>query len=150
DYYTDASLAVDLRPIEEFAAEPATRARRAHGEVSVRSMATMFKKVRFDTHETVGSGPIHLPEQQLHTTAYWVALDPDVAARLPESFRRPEAMESGLLGLGNVLVTVAPLYLMCEPRDIRLSCQARSPHTGAPTIFLYEAYPAGVGFSEKL
>jgi DEAD/DEAH box helicase domain-containing protein len=40
----------------------------------VSSIATLYKKLRLETHENIGWGKIHLPEIELHTTSYWVAL----------------------------------------------------------------------------
>ena len=33
-----------------------------------------FKKIKFYTNENVGSGELDLPEQQMHTTAYWLTV----------------------------------------------------------------------------
>ena len=54
------------------------------------------------------------------------------------------------MGLANLLVNLAPLFLMCDPRDLRSETEIRSPFTGGPTVFLYERNPGGVGLSEKL
>ena len=40
-------------------------------------MATIFKKIKFETHENIGSGPISLPEEELHTSAAWISLNRD-------------------------------------------------------------------------
>ena len=144
DYYTDANLAVELRVLDE-AVRGDSPAAAAHGEVRVTYLPTVFKKIKFDTHENVGSGPIHLPQEEMHTTAYWLSLDEPITAGLGR-----ERTQSALVGLGNLLVHVAPLFLMCDPGDIRVVCQIRSPHTGLPTAFLYESYPGGVGLSERL
>lgn len=145
DYYTDANLAVDIQVLDEFADAAVDGATKSHGEVLVSAKATMFKKIKFHTHENVGYGDIHLPEQQMHTTAYWMSILPEIA----DSFRKDE-LQSGLLGLSNLLVNVAPIYLMCDPRDIKVVAQIRAPFTNAPTLYLYDNYPGGVGFSEKL
>ncbi len=50
-----------------------------YGDVSVRAMATIFKKIKFETHENIGSGPIHLPEEELHTNAAWISLNKPLA-----------------------------------------------------------------------
>ncbi len=57
---------------------------------------------------------------------------------------------SALSGLGNVLRSLATLYLMCEPGDVGLVIEQKSSYTGAPTITLYDNLPAGLGFSDKL
>lgn len=145
DYYTDAELAVDLKVLDVFAEATDELPQCQHGEVSVTAQPTIFKKIKFDTHENVGWGKIQLPEEEIHTTAYWLVLPPKVHQNLP----RPE-LQSGLLGLANLLVQLAPLYLMCDPRDLRSVHQVRSPFTGEPTVYIYERNPGGVGLSEKL
>lgn len=145
DYYTDAHLAADIKVLDEFMEAPVAGGQKSYGEVLLTAKATMFKKIKFNTHENVGYGDIHLPEHQMHTTAYWVSMDTNVAARFSK-----DELQSGLLGLSNLLVNVAPIYLMCDPRDIRVVAQIRAPFTNAPTLYLYDRYPGGVGLSEKL
>jgi DEAD/DEAH box helicase domain-containing protein len=145
DYYTDAELAVELKVLDAFAERQEGPARVAHGEVSVSYLATVFKKIKLHTHENVGWGKIYLPQEDLHTSGYWLALEPPALDGLAG-----DAAESGLWGLGNLLKAVAPLYLMCDPRDVYVATQVRSPFTAAPTIFLYDAIPGGVGFAERL
>jgi DEAD/DEAH box helicase domain-containing protein len=146
DYYTDAELAVHLQITDVFAEEPGARELTfAHGEVSVTYQPTIFKKIKFDTHENVGWGKIHLPEEELQTTAFWVAIPEARTIGLPK-----EEIEGGLVGLASLLGAVAPLYLMCDPRDVGVVPQVKSPFTGLPTVFVYERVPAGVGFAERL
>ena len=42
--------------------------------MKVTTLVTMFKKFRFDTHETLGFGHVRLPEMDMHTTAMWWTL----------------------------------------------------------------------------
>ena len=69
---------------------------RSHGEVHVVSRVVGFKKIKFYTNENVGSGELDLPEQQMHTSSYWLTIpsaDHAVAAvcrrRSPRRRRRP-------------------------------------------------------------
>ncbi|HYM82666.1 MAG TPA: DEAD/DEAH box helicase [Candidatus Dormibacteraeota bacterium] len=144
DYYTYANRAVTLKPLDVFAEAPATGGRRLHGEVMVASLVTLYKKLKFGTDENVGWGPIHLPELELQTTAYWLTAE---AAAL--GWRREE-LDVALLGAGRAIQAVASVLLMVDPRDLGLVSQVRSPHQEAPTIYLYEAMPGGVGLSERL
>ena len=145
DYYTDANLAVSIKVLETFDSRPAAELAVHHGEVQIRALATIFKKIRFHSHENIGSGPISLPEQQLHTTAFWLEIPPPVAQQFP----RP-AMQGGLQGVANVVSQVACLFLMCDARDLGAHPEIRAPHTGAPTVYVYERYPGGVGMSARL
>ncbi len=145
DYYTQAELAVTLKPLEVFDSAPRTAGSRQHGEVMISSIATIFKKLKLDSHENVGWGHIHLPEMELHTTAWWVALDPSVAA----GWRRDE-LDAALVGAGRALQTVASVLLMADPHDLGMVAQVQSPHAEQPVIYLWEAVPGGVGLSARL
>jgi DEAD/DEAH box helicase domain-containing protein len=145
DYYTDAELNVTLKVLGIGSDLPET-APRNHGDVMVSAQPTIYKKIKLGTHENVGWGKIHLPEQELHTTAYWLCVPQIVADNLPGK----EALQSGLVGVANVLSQIAPLYLMCDPRDIGVVPQVKNPFTGLSTVFLYDTYPGGIGFSKKL
>lgn len=144
DYYTDAHLAVDLKVMDVFR-EDGNRVSRTSGEVTVRALVTMFKKIKFNTHENIGSGPVHLPEMEMQTTSYWVGFPEN----LPETMAQSE-LQNGLLGLSNIMANSAPIYLMCDPGDIRVVHQVKAPFTQRPTLYIYDNFPGGVGFSDKL
>ncbi len=142
DYYTDANLAVSIRVLRE---DEASRGRgKSLGEVVVTAVATMYKKIKFYTHENIGSGRIHLPEQQMQTAAYWFVAPPESVEGLS-----PQEVQSALLGISNAVASVAPLHLMCAPRDIGVVSEVRSPYTRLPTVYLYDSYPGGIGLAEK-
>ncbi len=144
DHYTYANRAVTLKPLDVFAEAPAMGGSRAHGEVMVASLVTLYKKLKFGTDENVGWGPIDLPEIELQTTAYWLT-----AREAAVGWRRDE-LDVALIGAGRAIQAVAAVLLMVDPRDLGLVAQVRSPHHEAPTIYLYEAMPGGVGLSERL
>jgi DEAD/DEAH box helicase domain-containing protein len=145
DYYTDALMSTTVNVLETFAGPDGGPLSRSHGEVKLVSLATMFKKIRFHTHENVGSGPIHLPEQTLHTTAYWASLELDTWNCLGR-----EVLEAGLQGMAHALRHVASLRLMCDPRDLGAVAEVRSPATGRPTVTVYEVYAGGVGYARRI
>jgi len=140
DYYTDADLNVSLSLLDiDQQAENA-----AHGEVKVTSLVKIFKKMKFDTGESLGYGPVRLPETDMHTTAMWLTLPERVTGDFSN-----DALQNGMLGIANLLRIVAPLYLMCSPRDLAISYQVKSPFTDLPTLILYDNCPGGIGLSEK-
>jgi DEAD/DEAH box helicase domain-containing protein len=67
-----------------------------------------------------------------------------------------QRLRSGLSGLGYVLGNIAPLHLMCDPKDIGVVSEMvslKSAETGGqtqPTLTIYEKVPAGIGFSQQL
>jgi DEAD/DEAH box helicase domain-containing protein len=145
DYYTDALASVTVQILDTFAGPEGDGLTRNHGELKITSLASMFKKIRFHTHENIGAGPIHLPEQTLHTTGYWVTVDEHLWGSLGR-----ETLEAGLQGVAHSLRHVASLRLMCDPRDLGAVAEVRSVTTQLPTVTVYEVYPGGVGFASRL
>ncbi|WP_419956295.1 DEAD/DEAH box helicase [Neobacillus niacini] len=144
DYFTDANLAVQLKVLEEDKFKKLEYAEVGYGDVSVRAMATIFKKIKFETHENIGSGPIHLPEEELHTSAAWISLNKSFAEM------GQERLEQGLVGTAHALNHIAPLFVMADPQDIHVIPQVKADHNEKPTIFFYDRYPGGIGLSEKI
>ncbi|MDQ2934345.1 MAG: DEAD/DEAH box helicase [Chloroflexota bacterium] len=144
DYYTDADLGVTLKVLDVLDPTDAD-AERARGEVMVAWHATIFKKIKFHTHENVGWGPINLPEQQMHTAATWLVVPDAAAARFDR-----ETLDGALIGLARLARNTAPLLLMCDARDLGVLAQAQAPFTQRPTLFVYDAVPGGVGLAERL
>ncbi len=144
DYYTDAELDVDLRTLSQLATRPVPEGRLAFGEVSVTIKPSIYKKIKFHTHENIGFGEIHLPAHTFHTWATWLELD-----ELPSS-QSTEDLAGSLAGVRHVLAHIAPLHLMCDPRDMYAVAEVRSPTTSVPTLTLYDAVPGGVGLAERL
>jgi DEAD/DEAH box helicase domain-containing protein len=168
DYYTDAITYTKVKILDRFCEEAAGGARRAHGEVHVTSQVVGFKKIKFHTNENVGSGELQMPENQMHTTAYWLTVPRERMAALP--FAGDERRD-GIVALSYALGQMAALFLLCDRHDLgvalgdngqgearierglrRLSAE-RAAVPGddyEPQIFIYDAYPGGIGLSEPL
>jgi DEAD/DEAH box helicase domain-containing protein len=144
EYYTDANMAVTVKPLDVFKEKVELGLVARFGEVMTAAKATIFKKIRLYTHENMGWGEIHLPEYEMHTAAYWVSV-PDLLAA---TFSQDE-LQSALMGLGSLLKGLAPMYLMCDPSDLHQVVQVRSPFNDQPTVYLYDGYPGGIGLGEK-
>jgi len=144
EYFTDANLAVNLKVLEIDKTTDRKATSINYGDVTVNALPTIFKKIKLTTFENIGSGPIHLPEEELHTSATWLELkeiDPTIGEK---------TLEQLLLGISNVLQHVVPVHVMCDRSDIHVVSQIKAAHTGQPTIFLYDHYPGGIGLAEDV
>jgi len=171
DYFTDAIDYTQVKELEEFesapvgrgpspdasalaesaAIAPIVRARIAHGEVRLNTQVVGFKKVKFYTMENVGAGNLFMPEQEMHTTAFWLHFPETFLAKFPDL--TPAEKQNGLVGLGSLLKTVGALLVMCDPRDLGVSITeaiAGGLKTFEPNLYLYDNYPGGIGQSQPL
>src|SRR5690606_23068113 len=64
DYFTDANLAIELKVMSEDKTRKLHDADIQYGDIAVLAMPTIFKKIRFDSHDNIGSGPISLPPEE--------------------------------------------------------------------------------------
>jgi DEAD/DEAH box helicase domain-containing protein len=178
DYYTDAIRYTQVRVLEIAETERSTGRQDAgatghtwsHGDVLVRSQVVGFKKIKFFTNENIGAGQLELPENEMHTTSYWITLERALLESLPYTISE---RQSGMFGLLYALASVATLLLMCDGRDLGTAIGERPPAPGVesgeltpmrmeeavgsaakeffePNLYLFDAYPGGIGFSEPL
>ena len=199
DYYTDAITNTSVDILDGFEKrDNLQHLDYEHGEVHVAWRVSGFKKIKFETRENVGFGDVFLPDHEMHTTSFWVTFKERFLSSLPYS---KADLVDGISGLGHVLQHLAPLYLMCDVRDLdrcvgdraaqhvdlgegrtdgRVHLQNPSepddiqeeswmrisddkPVDPAPTkrvvtsdipyeptLFLYDNFPGGVGFSPQI
>jgi DEAD/DEAH box helicase domain-containing protein len=175
DYYTDAIDYTHVSILESFEKRPGKGIETEHGEVQVATRIVGYKKIKFYTLENLGYGKIELPDLQFHTTSYWITFGRSLTGRLP--YRRLEIID-GVLGLGYAFHSMAALHLMCDPHDLnrcvgdrgakwflKLTRDSRGIYSSfdspeeipqermdlfEPTLFVYDNYPGGMGFSHQL
>src|ERR1019366_5485273 len=114
-YFTDAISYTKIKILETFDATTAGAARRNHGEVQVNTQVVGFKKIKFHTMENIGSGELTLPEQEMHTTAFWLTLPHPMMEALP--YNSTDRLD-GVNGFPSPLGPIPTLLFMCAARDL--------------------------------
>ena len=152
DYYTDAQTKADIKVLDVTtevapAGDEKGDTKAGWGEVAVTKTTVQFKKIKFHTHENVGWGKLNLPEIEMHTTSFWYQFPEEIAEILKI---KPGDLGGGLKALANILKNIVGVWVMCDPADIRALSMIRSPFSERPTVYLYDNYPGGVGFSERI
>ncbi len=131
DYFTDAMTYTQISVLEEEATGDIngsiTKAASGWGEVSVVEKVVGYKKIKFYTHENTGYGEVHLPEMQMHTTAFWLTLPEERMKTLPGG--KATGIDA-LYGIGIALETVSTFALMCDPRDLGTALGDVEPNDG--------------------
>lgn len=144
DYYTQPILDTSLRVTERREERPSGPERLTLNRAVVTWATTMFKKIQFGSTDSIGYKNLGLPPQHLDTVALgWTPSD-GVRAAARAAGKQPS---EGLSGIRNLMITVLPLYAMCDRSDI--GGVIDSSNYGSPTLFLYDRFAGGVGFTER-
>ena len=171
DYFTDAIDYTKIKILDVFSKKKLDRCQISHGEVHVATQVVGFKKIKFFTMENVGAGNLSLPQNEMHTTAYWLTIPASLIQVLPFS---SEEKINGLFGLAYLLHHVSPLFMMCDLHDVGVSIGDNMTGESVPprhiplkmtaceeppvffkpdfepNIFIYDNYPGGIGLSPAL
>jgi DEAD/DEAH box helicase domain-containing protein len=166
DYFTDAISAKGVWVLQRFTHREAPGWGSEQGEVLVAEKVVGFKKIKLGTLENVGSGEVELPQQEMQTTSAWLTFDPALLAAISSS---REELVDGLRALTYLLHHLAPIFLLCDVRDVGAWLGDGSPAEegvvvtreiqrsqllGAerftPTLYLYDSQPGGIGLAERI
>lgn len=115
------------------------------GPALVTNIVYMFRKLKFYESDSIGYGNLDLPPLELETVAFWLAPPRHVLEKVRLYGRRPE---DGLLGIANAMSGVLPAHVMCDPSDV--GSVVDSGNLATPAVFIYDRFPGGVGYAEKL
>lgn len=147
DYYTDANEKVDIEVLDKQNRRVQNWFELASGEISVRTKAVMFKKIKMETHDNLGWGDIHTPEIEMHTQGAWILVPEDHPLRQGMADQDLGAM---LAGSSYALGVVSPLFVLCDPRDMRFRSEVRSNVFRLPAIYFYDSFPGGLDLSARV
>lgn len=143
NYFTDANLAVELKVLSEDKVASYNTATVSFGDVSILAIPTIFKKIRFNTHDNIGSGPISIPPMEMHTNAMWLSFEQ------PENWNEDDLTDA-LTGAAYALGSFIPLLIHCDRSDVSVVPQVKATHNEKPSLFIYDSYPGGIGLSERI
>ncbi len=166
DYFTDAISAKGVWILQRLAEGPPASYLAEQGEVLVAEKVVGFKKIKMGTLENVGSGEVELPQQEMQTTAAWLTVAPETLARVSSS---REELIDGLRAVTYLLHHLAPIFLLCDIRDLGSWLGDTTPATSGavatrestkrrlmdgaqfnPTIYLYDSHAGGIGLAEHV
>jgi DEAD/DEAH box helicase domain-containing protein len=166
DYFTDAISAKGVWILQRLAEAPPAPYLAEQGEVLVAEKVVGFKKIKMGTLENVGSGEVELPQQEMQTTAAWITVGSETLAQVSAS---REELIDGLRAVTYLLHHLAPIFLLCDIRDLGSWLGDTTPATSGvvatrestkrrlmdaaqfnPTIYLYDSHAGGIGLAEHL
>jgi len=145
-YYTQTKEITDLHIVRTTGDKSCGQAKVYLGEVEVTTTVVGFRKKAQFTEEVIGEESLNLPPQHFPTVALWFDLPPKAIARVPEAGLD---FAGGLHAAEHAAIAILPLFALCDRNDIGGVSTPLHPDTGRAQIFIYDAYPGGIGIAEK-
>jgi len=116
------------------------------GEVDVSTTVVGFKKKMQFTEEVIGEEPLDLPPKRFLTQALWFDLPQSAVDKITHARRD---LAGGLHAAEHAAIGILPLFALCDRNDIGGVSTPLHTDTGKAQIFIYDAYPGGIGIAEK-
>jgi DEAD/DEAH box helicase domain-containing protein len=146
DYYTQSMDITDIRVMSLVNERDCRGVKVYFGDVDVTSTVIGFKRKRQFTEEVIGEEPLDLPPQNFPTKALWFDLPEKAINRIADAGLD---FQGGLHACEHAAIGILPLFALCDRNDIGGVSTPFHPDTGKAQIFIYDAYPGGIGIAEK-
>ncbi|MCW2970112.1 MAG: box helicase [Solirubrobacterales bacterium] len=143
DWYTQPKRETDTEIVRLLDRREALGVTLSFGDVSVTETVLAYQRRRLSDHAQVELLALELPPTSFATQALWFELD---AGELADTIGL-ETLLGALHATEHAQIAVLPLIAMCDRWDIGGLSTNFHPQTGAPTIFLYDGHPGGIGIS---
>jgi len=142
DWYTQPKSETDVFVERILDSRPGPGCELFFGTVSVSQQVIAYQRKSVAEHEVVDLISLDLPEQSFLTQALWYVPEDDALAEMPL-----DMLLGSLHAAEHSQIAVLPLIAMCDRWDIGGLSTNVHPQTGAPTIFIYDGHPGGVGIA---
>jgi DEAD/DEAH box helicase domain-containing protein len=145
-YYTETKEIHDLHVLKVRDTKAIGPVNVSVGDVEVTIDVVGFKKYRQFSEEVIGEEPLDLPTITFPTVALWFDVPAKALARIAEKGRD---FAGGLHATEHAAIGILPLFALCDRNDIGGVSTPLHPDTGRAQVFIYDAYPGGIGIAEK-
>ncbi|MGQ9715581.1 MAG: DEAD/DEAH box helicase [Anaerolineae bacterium] len=146
DYYTAPREVNDVRVVRSFRHGQHGATTAFLGEVRVTEQVVGYKRVQQYTEMVLSQEWLDLPAQSFATVALWFDVPSEWMARLAVQGRD---FHGALHALEHACIAMLPLLALCDRADIGGLSTPRHPDTDRPQVFIYDAFPGGVGIAER-
>ncbi len=141
DYYTQPRASTEILVYPESAEEITSGV--WVGRVRMREQVTGYVKKRYVTEAVLEEVELEMPEVAFDTEAVWF--------HPPTRALSPDLVPSGIHALEHAMISLLPLFVLAERRDVGGVSYPIYPHElpsgEGPVVFIYDGYPGGVGYA---
>ena len=146
DYFTRPMVASSVVSAEPSETLRAGRLNARYGDVNIRSRVTGYRKISQTRHRELGTEDLDLPTEEFETCGLWLGGMDALEVCVEGAFELAGALHA----LEHVMIALLPLFALCDQRDVGGAAETAHAETGEPTVFIYDAYPGGVGIARAV
>ncbi|MBC7194486.1 MAG: DEAD/DEAH box helicase [Caldisericia bacterium] len=146
DYYTQSLEIVSTKIIKQITNKKEREIQVFYGDLEVTSQIYGYQKRKHFTNDLISEAPLELPQMVFETKGLWFEIKDEIKKEL---IKRGLDFNGSIHALEHLLIGVFPLIAICDRRDLGGLSHPIHPDTDKPTIFIYDSYPGGIGFSKK-
>jgi DEAD/DEAH box helicase domain-containing protein len=145
-YYTQTKELTEIKILKTKNEKGYLEAKVCFGEVEVTTTVMGFRKKKQFTEEVIGDEILDLPPQRFFTESLWFDLPQKTVDQIVSEHLD---FAGGLHAAEHAAIALLPLFALCDRNDIGGVSTAFHADTGKAQIFIYDAYPGGIGIAEK-
>jgi DEAD/DEAH box helicase domain-containing protein len=115
------------------------------GDVLVTNQVIYYWRKKLYTDEVLEMVNLDLPTQTFETEAFYFTVPASIAKQLTDA---GADLAGSIHAVEHAAIGMMPLLCTCDRWDLGGVSHCEHPDTLAPTIFIYDGYPGGVGIAE--
>ena len=140
--WTQAKSDIQIEVLDTEASKPVGASTLHLGMVKVTTTVVGYQVKEVGSRNALETHDLDLPPQELETTAIWYEWTDDLIRR---AGIRPHALPGALHAAEHAAIGILPLFTICDRWDVGGVSIAEAPHSGLPSVFIYDGYPGGAG-----
>jgi DEAD/DEAH box helicase domain-containing protein len=145
DWYTQARKETETTIVAPLSTRRVAGVDLHHGRIDVSEQVVAFQRKAVADGSVIDTTPLDLPATSFETEGVWFSPD----ARLLDGIDTMPTLVSALHAAEHALISLLPLFAMCDRWDIGGLSTNVHEQTGLPTVFVYEGHAGGVGITER-
>ncbi|MDY6881454.1 MAG: DEAD/DEAH box helicase [Thermodesulfobacteriota bacterium] len=116
------------------------------GDLKVTEIIVGYEKRALPGQELMGVYSLDLPPQTFETIGFWIEIEPALKRFVEE---KGHHFMGGIHAIEHATIGIFPLFALCDRNDIGGICYTHHNQVGKSAIFIYDAYPGGVGLARR-
>ncbi len=145
DWYTQPRKETETTIVEVLRSRPVLGVDLHHGRIAVSEQVVAYQRRAIADGSVIDTTPLDLPATSFETEGIWFSPGPELLAGIDTM----PTLVSALHAAEHALISLLPLFAMCDRWDIGGLSTNLHEQTGRPTVFVYEGHAGGVGIAER-